>query len=102
MYQIEHFELSATRATTFQLKTGCVIRVTSGRLWLTVQGDHNDVWLQAGEHWIMPANGTLWLSAEPQAVFQIAQPIAVLRPVRLLKLLNFGSTIFTHAIRKYA
>lgn len=85
MYQIEHFELNSARATAFQLKTDCVIRVTTGRLWLTIQGRLNDVWLQAGDEWSMPVNGKLWLSAEPLAMFQIARPFAVPRRLSLLK-----------------
>ena len=76
MYQIEHFELNSARAIAFQLKTDCIIRVTTGRLWLTMQGRLTDVWLQAGEDWTMPSNGKLWLSAEPLALFQIARPLA--------------------------
>jgi Protein of unknown function (DUF2917) len=85
MYQIEHFELNSARVIAFQLKTDCVIRVTTGRLWLTMQGHLNDVWLQAGDDWIMPLNGKLWLSAEPLAMFQIARPLAVPRRQSLLK-----------------
>jgi Protein of unknown function (DUF2917) len=85
MYQIEHFELNSARAIAFQLKTDCVIRVTTGRLWLTLQGRPNDVWLQAGDDWNMPLNGKLWLSAEPLAMFQIARPIAEPRRLSLLK-----------------
>ena len=85
MYQIEHFELNSARAIAFQLKTDCIIRVTTGRLWLTMQGRLTDVWLHAGDDWTMPSNGKLWLSAEPLAMFQIARPIAVPRRLSLLK-----------------
>lgn len=85
MYQIEHFELNSACAIAFQLKTNCVIRVTTGRLWLTIQGRLNDVWLQAGDEWSMPVNGRLWLSAEPLAMFQIARPIAEPRWLSMLK-----------------
>jgi Protein of unknown function (DUF2917) len=85
MYQIEHFELNAAHAIAFQLKTDCVIRVTTGRLWLTMQGRLTDVWLHAGDDWTMPSNGKLWLSAEPLALFQIARPLAVPRQLSLLK-----------------
>jgi Protein of unknown function (DUF2917) len=85
MYQIEHFELNSARAIAFQLKTNCVIRVTTGRLWLTIQGHLNDVWLQAGDGWTMPLNGKLWLSAEPLAMFQVARPITEPTWLHLLK-----------------
>lgn len=76
MYQIIHFELNASRVAAFQLKPGAVIRVTAGRLWLTLQGQTDDVWLRAGDHWTLPAGRAIvWLSAEPTAEFQIAQPV---------------------------
>ena len=85
MYQIEHFELNSARAIAFQLKTDCIIRVTTGRLWLTMQGRLTDVWLHPGEDWTMPSNGKLWLSAEPLALLQIARPLAVPRRLSVLK-----------------
>lgn len=73
MIQIEHFELATPRPVALALRAGCVIRTTGGRLWLTVQGQPDDVWLQAGECWTLPAPGTVWMSAEPTAAFQVAQ-----------------------------
>lgn len=78
MYRIENFELSSSRVAAFTLKAGWIIRVTTGRLWLTVHGHTDDVWLHANESWTMPAVvATVWLSAEPAAEFQIAQAIAI-------------------------
>lgn len=76
MHKIEHYELRAQHPVACQLKAGCRVRVDTGRLWLTLQGRANDVWLQAGEAWVLPVDGTLWLSAEPIASFHIAQPLA--------------------------
>ena len=77
MYRIESFEMSTFRAVAFRSRAGAVIRVTAGRLWLTVQGRPDDVWLQAGECWSVPgADALLWLSAEPSACFQLAHVIA--------------------------
>lgn len=75
MYQIDTFELSTSRVALFQLKAGCVIRVTGGRLWLTRQGRAEDLWLRSGECWTVPVNSVLYLSAEPTAAFQIAQTL---------------------------
>lgn len=75
MYQIETFELGTSRVALFRLKAGCVIRVTQGRLWLTLQGQSDDIWLHTGERWTVPVNGVLWLSAEPRAEFKMAQPL---------------------------
>ena len=80
MHRIENFELSTLPVVAFQASAGTVIRVTAGRLWLTVQGQPLDVWLQAGESWSVPgANAVLWLSAEALACFQIAHAIAARR-----------------------
>ncbi len=75
MYQIETFELNTSRVAMFRLEAGCIIRLANGRIWLTLQGFMDDIWLRAGESWTSPVNGTLCLSAEPIAMFQIAQPI---------------------------
>lgn len=80
MHRIENFELSTLCVVTLQARAGTVIRVTAGRLWLTVQRQPLDVWLQAGESWSVPgANAVLWLSAEALACFQIAHAIAARR-----------------------
>ncbi|MEO8118308.1 MAG: DUF2917 domain-containing protein [Rhodoferax sp.] len=97
MYQIENFEFSTPRVVAYRLKAGCVIRITSGRLWLTLQGSPDDLWLQAGESWTMPVvNGTLWLSAEPAAELQMAQPISMRRRPSLLQPFNFGGKVLAN------
>lgn len=72
MHQIEHFELASPQPVSLKLGAGCVVRVTHGRLWLTRPGHGDDVWLQAGESWSLPASGTVWIGAEPAAQFQLA------------------------------
>ena len=92
MHRIENFELSTCRVVAFQASAGTVIRVTAGRLWLTVQGQPVDVWLQAGESWSVPgANAVLWLSAEPLACFQMAHAIAARRRPGAQLALVFGA-----------
>jgi len=98
MYQIENFELNTPHVVACQLKAGCVIRVTTGRLWLTLPGRPDDIWLQAGESWTMPfVNTTLWLSAEPAAEFRIAQPITLRRRPSLHQPFNFGAKLLANA-----
>ena len=77
MHQIEHYELADQHAVGLTLRAGCMIRVSHGRLWLTRPGQALDVWLQTGESWTQPSTGTVWLSAEPCAQFQLAH---VLQP----------------------
>jgi hypothetical protein len=88
MHLIEHYELRTPRVVAVQLTAGSDIRVMSGRLWLTLAGQADDIWLQAGEVLTLPVNGRLWLSAEPAADFRIAHFTAVKRPwaVRLPEL----------------
>ncbi len=97
MVQIEHFELATPRTVALALSAGCVIRTTSGRLWLTVQGHAEDVWLQAGECWTLPAAGTVWMSAEPLAVFQVALTINRWRWPKLPHLLQLNRSVVVSA-----
>ena len=92
MHLIERYELRTPRVVAVQLTAGSDIRVMSGRLWLTLAGQTDDVWLQAGEVLTLPVNGRLWLSAEPAADFRIAHFTAVKRPraVRLPELNSFS------------
>jgi len=91
MYQIENFELPTSRVVAFHSQAGCVIRVTAGRLWLTVQGRPDDVWLHAGQSWTAPqGHATVWLSAEPAASLQMAYPVAAPRRAHLRQPLPLG------------
>lgn len=100
MHLIEHYELRTPRVVTVQLTAGSDIRVVSGRLWLTLEGDLADVWLQAGDVWTLPVKGRLWLSAEPVADFRIAHFAAVRRPwaVRLPELKDFSRRLAVHGV----
>lgn len=84
MHLIENYELRTPGVLAFELMAGSEIRVVTGRLWLTLEGFAEDVWLQAGEAWALPANGRLWLSAEPVADFRIARFAAARRPMGVL------------------
>ncbi len=85
MHQIEHFELVTPHPVSLKLGTGCDIRVTHGRLWITRPHHFEDVWLHSGESWTLPVAGTVWLSGEPAAQFQLAR---VLTGWRWLALAN--------------
>lgn len=81
MHLIENYEVRTPDVLAFQLRAGSEIRVVTGRLWLTLAGFPEDVWLQAGEAWRLPENGRLWLSAEPVADFQIARFTTARQPM---------------------
>ncbi len=102
MHQIEHFELATPHPVSLTLSAGCVIRVTHGRLWLTRPGHLEDVWLQAGEAWALPASGTVWLSAEPVAQFQLAHKLTGWRWPRLANLRLLINALAKVSVRSLA
>jgi hypothetical protein len=75
MYRMELFECSAATPIQLHLKAGSSIRVHSGRLWLTVEGQSEDIWLCGGEQWSAPRDLQVWLSAEPVASFGLLHPV---------------------------
>ncbi|WP_367849155.1 DUF2917 domain-containing protein [Rhodoferax sp. WC2427] len=83
MVRIEHFELRTPDVVALRLPAGAVVRVGTGRLWLTQEGRSEDVWLQAHGSWTAPQAVSVRLSAEPSVDFQIAQPAAVRRAPRI-------------------
>ena len=87
---------------SLKLGAGCVIRVTHGRLWVTLQGDAQDVWLQAGEGWALPDSGTVWLSAEPVAQFQLAHKLTGWRWPRLANLRLLINALAKVSVRSLA
>ena len=68
MYRLELFECRTT-PIQLHLKAGSGIRLNTGRLWLTVEGQREDVWLCAGEQWDALRDVKVWLSAESVAHF---------------------------------
>lgn len=75
MYQIDCFEVRGPRVVTLPVRAGAVIRVGQGSLWLTLQGQPQDVWLQRGQTWTVPVTSQLWLSAEPAATFELVHAL---------------------------
>ena len=74
MQSMEWFESSSDAPARLQLAAGACIRVRAGRLWLTVEGQANDVWLGAGESWSAAQAANVWLSGEPVAQFAVLRP----------------------------
>lgn len=57
----ENYPLAARHAR------GITIHCTAGRLWITVSGNAEDVFLNQGETWICDANGLLLIEAIGEA-----------------------------------
>ena len=83
MVKIEQFELRTPEVVALRLPAGAVLRVRTGRLWLTQEGCTEDVWLQTHGSWTAPQAVLVRLSAEPSVDFQIAQPAALRRAPRI-------------------
>ena len=76
MYRIEHFEFHDARAQALRVRAGSLLRLSAGRLWITLEGGSEDIWLQPGEQWCAPRAARLWLSAEPRARFEVLHAVA--------------------------
>lgn len=71
MNSIQHFELDQPSASKFHARENCMLRVTSGRIWLTIEGQLPDVLLSTDEAFVIAKGSTAWLSAEPVACISI-------------------------------
>ena len=71
MHSLELFESSSSQPARLRLSAGACIRVNSGRLWLTIEGRADDLWLDAGCVWRADSELTVWLSGEPTATFAV-------------------------------
>ena len=76
MHQFENFEFTGTATISLVVPARTIVRVQSGRLWLTMAGKADDIWLTADEQWQAPNSTRLHLSAEPQACFALGRPVA--------------------------
>jgi hypothetical protein len=64
MREIRRFELDALECISRRVAATCAIEVEAGRLWITIENDPVDYWLEAGQRLELPARARLWLSAE--------------------------------------
>lgn len=56
--------LAANNVLSGQLEQAQVLQVDTGRVWLTVEGQADDYWLQAGETCTLPAKRLLVIEAD--------------------------------------
>jgi quercetin dioxygenase-like cupin family protein len=64
MREIREFEMEHDEpATAWRIVRPLVVMVTTGQLWLTLEHDAEDYWLEAGQSFVLPAGARAWVSA---------------------------------------
>ncbi|MDE1183101.1 DUF2917 domain-containing protein [Paraburkholderia sp.] len=64
MREIRTFELEPREpVSAWRASQPLVLNVMAGQVWLTVDGDAEDYWLDAGESFELPRNALAWVSA---------------------------------------
>jgi hypothetical protein len=62
-------ELAARDIVTLPDVRSATLRVTRGTLWITQEGDPQDVVLRAGDSWAVERNGLTVVEAQDDAIF---------------------------------
>src|SRR5690606_1711856 len=80
MQELRDFELDqAGTPVSWRARPGQRIVARDGNIWLTVEGQHSDVWLAPGQSFALPEGAWVWISADaPRARFTLAQEAAPL------------------------
>jgi quercetin dioxygenase-like cupin family protein len=64
MREIRTFEMGYDEpATAWRVDRSLVVEVAQGTLWLTVEGDAEDYWLEAGQSFLLPAGSRAWVGS---------------------------------------
>lgn len=64
MREIRTFEMQTDEpATLWRVAHPLVVEVAQGTLWLTVEGDAEDYWLEPGFAFLLPAGVRAWIGA---------------------------------------
>ena len=74
VHHIQNWELRSASAHRLSLGRGCVLRITAGRVWITLEQGSEDIWLLPGQDWVTPGAVHLWISADPVARLQLLTP----------------------------
>ncbi|WP_429497422.1 DUF2917 domain-containing protein [Robbsia andropogonis] len=83
MFKIHHFRFSDDTAIAHTTTARTTLSVTRGVLWVTMEGDATDYWLEAGASLTVPAERRLWLSADHfPTVLELAQTLPHQKRVR--------------------
>lgn len=76
MFKIHHFRFSDDTPVTHMTIGRTTLSVTRGVLWVTMEGDATDYWLEAGASLTVPAGQRLWLSTDHfPTVLELAQTL---------------------------
>ncbi len=64
MREIRTFEMGYDEpATAWRVDRPLVVEVEQGTLWLTVEGDAEDYWLDSGQSFLLPAGMRAWIGS---------------------------------------
>lgn len=64
MREIRTFEMGYDEpATVWRVDRPLVVEVEQGTLWLTVEGDAEDYWLDRGQSFLLPAGLRAWIGS---------------------------------------
>jgi quercetin dioxygenase-like cupin family protein len=64
MREIRTFDIQYDEpATAWRVARPLVVEVAHGVLWLTIEGDAEDYWLDAGQSFLLPAGAKAWIGA---------------------------------------
>jgi hypothetical protein len=74
--------LGSREAITLSDIRGATLRVTRGTLWVTQEGERQDIVLRVGDHWAVERRGDTVVEARGGATFCIVAPNAA-APIRL-------------------
>ena len=74
MHHIDEWEIRDAVARPMRLTAGTLLRVSSGRVWLTVEHGNEDIWLLPEVEWRATQPVRVWLSADPTATLQRLTP----------------------------
>ncbi|MGN6667776.1 MAG: DUF2917 domain-containing protein [Trinickia sp.] len=64
MREIRTFEMGYDEpATAWRVDRAIVVEVAHGALWLTIEGDAEDYWLEPGQSFLLPAGARAWIGS---------------------------------------
>lgn len=64
MREIRTYEMGYDEpATAWRVDRALVVEVAQGALWLTIEGDAQDYWLDAGQSFLLPAGVKAWVGS---------------------------------------